>query len=193
MVPELQPQPLTSHIMSEQILTPKFLTTQMATVAIDAVLALVEEGQFGLERHGSKQDLFQCHIVLLGPRMVDPRIPSPADWPHYPICPHIIAEISRGEEAEWPYPFADIARGKALQLLTDRNDGGTDIQPHLLFAGDTPYWGGAKHAGLVAACSGFSCHHDRMVSGMVLDLVIGMAAEAWMRSDDCNKHRDILT
>ena len=65
--------------------------------------------------------------------------------------------------------------------------------PHLLFLGDTPYWGGVKREGIVVACSGVQPHFDRMIAGMVADGLIAMAYELWMTSEDKQEGASFLS
>src|SRR3989338_7336273 len=71
---------------------------------------------------------------------------------------------------------------KELQLWHDRNDDRSEIIPHLLFPGDAPFWGGAKRRGIVVACSGIQPWLDKLVSGMVADLIVAIAYNAWMQN-----------
>ncbi|PIQ68706.1 MAG: hypothetical protein COV91_02745 [Candidatus Taylorbacteria bacterium CG11_big_fil_rev_8_21_14_0_20_46_11] len=83
--------------------------------------------------------------------------------------------------------------GKAIQLWHDRNDDRTNIMPHLLFSGDTVYWGGVKRHGIVVACSGVQPWFDKMFSGMIADMLVGIAYNAWMLSEDKRQGVDFLT
>ena len=161
----------------EKTLFSKFLTREIAEnamiMAMDAADATRLCGK-------------NLHIVMLGPRMKS----TPEGYPNYLIEPYIVAERSFGDKKDWAYDFADIAQCKALQLWHSRADGGTDILPHLLFPGDAPLWGGVKRSGIVVACSGFRPWFDRMVAGIVADICIARAYDAWMNSpekadDDC--------
>lgn len=159
--------------MIEPLLIPKFLTQE---VAISAVFHVTTP--FFAEN--SKLVHPMCHIVVLVPSM---KIAG-ENYPHnYQVEPHLLYERSFGKDA-WPTKFDEIAQCKALQLWHDRNDGRTDIMSHLLFQNDTPYWGGVKRDGIVVACAGFHPWLDKMVSGMVADMCIGMAYNAWMTSEE---------
>jgi hypothetical protein len=120
------------------------------------------------------------HVVILVPKM----LVGVGNYPDYPILPHLLAEQSWGDKKEWSYDYAEIAQCKALQLWHGRNDGGTDIKPHLLFSNDTPFWGGVKRDGIVVACSGVQPYFDRMIAGMTADVCIAYAYHAWMLSKD---------
>ena len=133
-----------------------------------------------------------CHIVILVPSMEN-------DWPadsegkpnYHPIEPHLLYEHSLGEKENWPHKFDRIARSKAFQLWHGRNDGRTDCIPHLLFRGDTPWWGGVKRDGIVVSCSGFQPHFDRMFAGMIAEMCVGMAYDDWAEARS-KLHGDFL-
>jgi len=42
--------------------------------------------------------------------------------------------------------------------------------------------GGVKRYGIVVACSGFPPHFDKMFSGMIADMCIGLAYDYWARA-----------
>ena len=65
--------------------------------------------------------------------------------------------------------------------------------PHLLFTGETPYWGGVKRRGIVVTCSGVQPWFDKMVSGMIADAMVALAYDAWMNSQIINGQVDFLT
>lgn len=143
-------------------LLPEFPTKGIAA-KIMADVALFVAGSFSIKRE-------TFHIVMLVPSM-----DTSGTYPDYPIRPHLLAEYSYGGKSGWERDFANIAQCKALQLWHDRNDGGTDSTAHLLFPGDTPFWGGVKRSGIVVACSGVQPWFDRMISGMVADAYIAVA------------------
>ncbi|MDB5194093.1 MAG: hypothetical protein JWN50_107 [Parcubacteria group bacterium] len=150
--------------MDQEIATPKFLSPGTAREIVSLVLGMcfdtIMEPQFKRK---------QCHITILVPDRDG--------------NPHMLCEYSLNEEL-WEWSYRLIARSKAKQLWEDRNDGGTDIVPHLLFNGDTPYWGGVKRQGIVVACSGVQPWFDKMISGIIADMLIAMAYEAWDKSKD---------
>jgi len=172
---------------NEKLVTPKFLTRQIAEQAVDYVLKTVMEGPFSqlLKR-------LACHIVILVPSMKDDRPDYPA-WPNYPLEPCALYERSVGDRGTWTGKYDDIARCKGLQLWHDRNDDRTNIMPHLLFPGDTVYWGGVKRHGIVVTCSGVQPWFDKMISGMIADVMIALAYNAWMLSEDKKEGVDFLT
>lgn len=151
---------------------PAFLTNLVAFEAIQrVVLPLLESS--GFEAFPFKRKML--HVVVLVPVRAG--------------LPHLLCEYSVGRREDWPYEFDKIAQSKAGQLWNGRNDDRTDIMPHLLFDGDAPFFGGVKRHGIVVACSGVQPWFDKMISGMVADMCIALAYEAWMTSED--KHEDV--
>lgn len=168
------------------LLTPKFLTKEVAREAVEAALCAA----------GRVPDIFsqgtRHHIVVLVPGMVDDR-PDYASWPYYDIKPMCLYEASVTIDTDGPSAGdvrRDIVRCKALQLWHGRSDGG--IQPHLLFSGDTPYWGGVRRHGLVVACCGYKPYYDAMICGIAVDAMVAMAQHAWLNSDDKKIGLDFL-
>ena len=171
--------------MSGKLLSPLFLTKTMAENAIGAAVDAAQSNRLGVYlKHN------MCHVVILVPAMNDG---GGVGYPNYPIQPHLLAELGFGEKEKWPHDFSNIAQCKALQLWHNRNDGGTDVKPHLLFSGDTPFWGGVKRDGIVVACSGVQPWFDRMIAGMTADVCIALAYNAWMKSLDKAKGVDFVT
>jgi hypothetical protein len=167
---------------TKPLLTPKFMTAEIAKSAVEAALTLVYSQLIrGALDPKLKEHL---HIVVLVPGMADDYEEDYPNWPDYPLKPVLLYEESRGNPADFKYPFDAIARCKALQLWTDRNDDRTDIVPHLLFKGDTPFWGGVKRRGIVVACSGVDPWVDKMISGIVADIIIALAHDGWVHSND---------
>lgn len=82
-----------------------------------------------------------------------------------------------------------IAQCKALQLWDGSNPGDavTETPAHLLFPGDTRYWGGDEMEGLVVACSGLKPYFDKAVSRMILAMLIGLAAHNKKENLDTSK------
>lgn len=167
--------------MSNKLLTPKFLTSKMAATAVQHVFnnTLLSEDMASLMNRK------QGHIVILVPAMLDERVANYPNWPNYTVRPHLLYEQSEGTKESWEYPFADIARCKALQLWQNRNDDGqTDSNAHLLFPGDTPYWGGVKRHGMVVAFSGERPWIDQLISGNTADMLKALGRDAFERSSD---------
>lgn len=176
--------------MTENLLTPKYLTKEIAQQAVSLVLQTVmSEGssfRSRLKRH-------QCHIVVLVPGMKDDRATDYPEWPDYPLTPVSLYEESVGNPSEWTAKFNDIARCKALQLWTDRNDDRTGVVPHLLFSGDTVYWGGVKRRGIVVTCSGVQPWFDKMIAGMVADAIVALAHDSYENDEERKKGVDFLS
>ena len=178
-------------VPTQAVLTQKFLTKEMAERAINfAVTSVMESpalrGFLQPKRH-------QLHVVVLVPGVADPDAEDYPDWPDYPLQAVLLHEKSFGDKAEFGKPYDEIARCKALQLWTDRNDDRTDCVPHLLFVGDTPFWGGVKRRGLVVTCSGLQPWIDKLISGIVADTLVAMAHDAWMGSSDQASQASFLT
>ena len=174
--------------MPETRLLPKFLTAEIAKLAVDSVFGLV----FGNEALSTLLKRKECHVVVLVPSMMADREAGYPNWPNYRTEPYCLYQQSLGEEKDWPYPFKDIAQCKALQLWQERNDDRTDIIPHLLFPGDTPFWGGVRRHGFVVTCSGVQPYFDKMISGMIADLCVALAHDAWMNSPDKTNDANFL-
>ncbi len=153
----------------------------MAERAITSVCDIV----FETPSSGLKPHRMQAHIVVLVPDIQNQASMQAPFWPKGAIIePALLHEASYGNPQKFPYPFKEIARSKALQLWQGQNIEQTDIMPHLLMGGDTPFWGGVKRGGIVVACSGVKPWLDKMISGMVAEMLIGMAYQAWMDSPD---------
>ncbi len=175
--------------MQDHMVTPKFLTEELAKFAIETVsTAMMETPPMG--------DLLKrqtYHIVILVPAMKDDREANFPDWPNYPLVPHVLYEHSVGDRADWTAKYDEVARCKALQLWHGRNDDRTDIIPHLLFPGDAPFYGGVYRQGIVVTCSGVQPWFDKMIAGMVADMIIGLAYNVWMASEDKKSGASWLT
>ncbi len=152
------------------LITPKYITQDIATAAVAMATKLVLGS--GIAKRGD------CHVVVMVPAMKDDA-PDYPDYPHYAIFAEVIYEDSFGDVGNWEHPYDNIARCKALQLWHDRNDGRAGSVPHLLFSGDTPYWGGVKREGIVVACSGVEPYFDKLISGITADCIIALAQHAY--------------
>ncbi len=165
-------------------ITPKFLTAEVGRMAVNTVIDAVVFGhELGITELDSVSDLMKrkaCHVIILGPDIMDDG-PAYPTYPVYPNNAHVIYEDSFGRKEEWTAKYDEIARCKALQLWNDRNFGGMGGAAHLLFSGDTYFWGGVKREGIVVACSGVQPWFDRMIAGMIADLCIGIARDAFER------------
>lgn len=152
---------------------PKFLNQTVAEIAVHHGFSFMFNTS--LSTYAKR---LAGHVVILVPSK-----PLSREGSETPRRPFMLYDKGLNSET-WEYDYAAIARSKAYQLWHGQNDGGTDIQPHQLFEGDAPFWGGVKREGIVVAFSGIQPHLDRMVAGIVADLCIGLAYEMWERSKD---------
>lgn len=184
--------------MSQLELTPPaYLTREMAEAAVEAIVEAVLDPPAGSRLSGAGAFLRpkrkQCHVVVVVPGATDATTADDnPDWmEQIQVKPLVLFQKSFfGGRDELDAAFGSFARLKARQLWYDRNDDRTGILPHLLFKGDTIYWGGVKRYGLVVTCSGVQPYIDKLISGMVADMLITMAYEAWMTSPEVagNRH-----
>jgi hypothetical protein len=178
---------------------PKFLTAEMAERAIELVHDMIQPQETLANEKFFRLKRGSWHVVVLVPEMQatgkdeDVRGQVIHNYPDYPINPVVLAERSFGDRSLWSADYKDVARCKAVQLWHGRNDGRTDIMPHLLYSGDCPFWGGVKRDGIVVACSGVEPWFDRMIAGMVADMCIAGAYHAWMKSADKKDDLDNLS
>jgi len=134
-----------------------------------------------------------CHIVALVPAMEDARKANYPSWPNYPTQAYPLYQKSVGNKSKWEYPYDEIAMCKALQLWTDRNDDRTAPIPHLLFPGDTPFWGGVKRRGFVVTCSGVQPWFDKMISGFTSDGIVALAHDAFINDKEVQEGVNFLS
>ena len=186
----LEKKPQKSKRIYHMRFSPKFLTKELAKIAVQQVLAAVMDPSSPLSTLIKRQ---ACHIVIVVPSMVDQAVAGHAVWHAGPLFPFVLYEQSVGNRESWTAKYDEVAHCKALQLWYERSDGATDIMPHLLFTGDTPYWGGVRRGGIVVTCSGIQPWFDRMIAGMVADMIIALAYNAWMTSEDKKSGVDFLT
>lgn len=176
--------------MTKQLITPKYLTKEVAQQAVSVALhSVIDDGaplHSYLKRH-------HCHVVVLVPAMEDARQADYPDWPNYPLQPVLIYEQSGGDKGVWEHEYDNIARCKALQLWTDRNDDRTDAKPHLLFPGDTPYWGGVKRHGIVVCCSGVQPWFNKLISGISADTIVALSYDAYKNDPELAQGADFLS
>ncbi len=171
----------------QKMLTPKFLTEADAKFCISHVInSLFANPDVPLKRQA-------CHVVVLCPKMPDDREGDYPRWPAYQMEPHLLAEMSFGDRSIWTAEYDNIARCKVLQEWHDRHDGRTDIIPHLLFPGDTPFWGSVKREFIATGCSGVQSYFDKMIAGQVTDMVIALAYHRWKESEDLKNSVHFLT
>lgn len=170
---------------ASRLVPPKYLTATIAETAVEAAAACFLNNPSiapFLRRE-------QCRVIVVVPaRRVDTvtgRILG--------IEPRILFDRLVGETAEpCGLPLQKFAYAKALQLWEGRNDDRTDVQPHLLMPGDAPLWGGVKRDGIVVACSGLQPWLDKAFSGMVADLCVGLAYEAYSKSPEAAERTCII-
>jgi hypothetical protein len=169
--------------MPEKMVTPKFLTAEMADTAIKEALGVARR-LFNIEDF--------CVVVVV-PSMKDGTATDFQDWLEYKLEPYVLCVHSEGEVKNWKHPYDDIAKCKALQLWQGRatEEGGTPS--HLFFSNDTPWWGGVKRQGIVVAGSGSTCSVDQMVAGIVAGILIALARQAMEKSADIVGKEDFLT
>ena len=171
-----------------KLLTPKYLTQEIAEKAVVAALEVAFKSHLTpfLKRQ-------QCHVVILVPAMKDARTDNYTEWPNYPTRAYPLYQKSVGNKDQWEHPYDEIAMCKALQLWTDRNDDRTAPVPHLLFSGDTPFWGGVKRRGVVVCCSGVQPWFDKMISGLVADILVALAHDAYENDEERKAGIDFLS
>lgn len=168
-----------------RLVPPKYLTAEIAEMAIEtAAVCFLENPKIAPLLHRQ-----QCHVIVVVPaRRIDT-----VTGRNLGIEPHILFERLVKRTAErCDLPLQQFAYSKALQLWEVRNDDRTDVQPHLLLAGDAPLWGGVKRDGIVVACSGFQPWLDKAFAGVVADLCIGLAYEAYSKSPEAAERTRII-
>ena len=167
-----------------EFFTPKYLTQEIAEKAVAVALEVAFKSHLTplLKRQ-------HCHIVILVPAMLE----DGHEWPNYPTKAYPLYQRSVGNKDQWEHPYDKIARCKSFQLWTDRNDDRTAPIPHLLFPGDTPYWGGVKRRGIVVCCSGVQPWFDKMISGLVADILVALAHDAYENDEERKAGIDFLS
>lgn len=168
-------------------ITPKYLTKNVAQLAVAIALNAVVGKESPLKSFLKR--LHFCIVVLVPAMQPD----GESDWPDHPIEPHEIYAHAFGNREDWEHPYDNIARGKALQLCSRRNDDRAGNIPHLLFPGDTPHWGGVRREGIVVTCSGVQPWFDRLISGMVADAIVALAHDAYERDEERKSGADFLS
>ena len=154
--------------LSLQFLTPA-LAEQALDIAYDAAFRKPVCDALKLD-----PDNDSVHLVLIGPEK---------ESDDEPLVPAILAQKSYGPIVDpGKRPIVRIARSKAWQAWLGQNDGGTDIQPHLLFPGDTRYWASYKDGLLVGAGSGVKPWNDRFLASTIVHAAKALAYGAWKAS-----------
>lgn len=151
---------------------PKFLTPNIARRVMEKVIP------FALNLPELKRKHF--HVVIY--------VPSEDGTPQR------LFEKSIGDKDGWEHDYEKVAQSKAQQIWQGRNDSGaTSVVPHLLRSGDAPFYGAVKRKKVVVACSGVQPWFDQMIAGMVADMCIAYAHDAWETSEDKQKGFDFLS
>jgi len=109
------------------------------------------------------------------------------------IEPHEVYSYDIGNKKKWKHNFRAIAMSKARQLWHGLNDGRTDCMPHLIFPGETPFWGGVKKDGIVVACSGFAPYFDKLFSSIIADICIALAYDYCEKAKKKNSNREFIS
>lgn len=157
--------------------TPRFLTVETCEVAVKIALrAVMDEGS---PLHGVVKR-HCCYIVVLVPG-IQPLGHAFSDNPIRPVC---IYQQGFGDRQMWSADYDKIAWSKALHLWQGRNDEKPGIERHLLFPGDTVYWGGVKRHGIVVSCSGVQPNYDQLIAGIAADSIKALAYSAFEASGD---------
>ena len=171
------------------LIQPVFIDKVLCDRAISATSKLIEDTPSLAHLFPLVDGRRDYHIaVLVGMRRTTPQ------WSYEKSLqegmePRIITGQSFGEVEKWKYPYKEIAENKVHQVWEGRQDGGTDIKPHLLFQSDTPYWGGEKRDNIATGCSGFECHADRLISSFVVNTIIALAYDKWKKSVECQEQQ----
>lgn len=174
--------------MPKQVITPKFLAEDTVEFVVKSVWTWLTSSNALSTLLKRKEG---CVVVLV-PAIKDDRGIDDTDWTALQLQPHCICNMRFGDKTKWEHPFDGIAMCKALQLWDGRNDGRNGPIAHLLFPGDTPYYGGVKREGLVVAVSGLQSYFDQMVAGVITDILIGLAAHKLATSEERLNNRDFL-
>lgn len=171
------------------LVTPKFLTKAHAEEAVHTAFnALFVHGKTVF-----KPKRMMAHVAIIVParqRIIAEMSPRDIKDEYEPV---LLYEESFGHPDEFPGPFVEIARSKARELWFGQQDGGTEPLPHLLYPGDTPFWGGVKRWGITVAASGEDPWNDRMLAGITADAFVALAYGEWMRSKDKKEGVPFLT
>ena len=165
---------------------PRFLTRELAEKAVGLTLDTVMMGQIGqmLKRK-------TCHVVIVAPARVTCVLKGGTK--HSQIIYTTLFEATFGDASKWRLDYAAVARNKAAKMARGFNANSSESQPHLLFVGDTPYPGCVEREGIIVACSGVQAYFDKLIAGMVADMLIAFARHAWLGSKDSQYEIPFLT
>jgi hypothetical protein len=163
------------------LITPPYLTEELAKRAVEVAHGAVFESALIPVKRGD------YHIVILVPCQRE----VGGYWEQLYIEPYPLYEQSFGEHSDWATDYQKIARDKARQRWYDQSDGGAMVTPHLLFPGNTKYWGAVKRECIVAACSGVQPEFDRLMAQITVDTLIALALHEW-KNDTSLEYLDFL-
>jgi hypothetical protein len=163
------------------LITPKFLTKDLAEHAVTMALTSLYVHNADL----MKPEKPHVHVAVIVPAKIQEFAEfNPGDVKMV-IKPFLLFETTWGDpDTLGDSQIVGIARSKVRELWFGQQDGGTDTVPHLLYPGDTPYWGGVFRSGIAVACSGVKPWKDRWVASQAADTMIALAYDAWDKSED---------
>jgi hypothetical protein len=164
-----------------RVVTPVFLTTEVADIAIEHVVRTFfaqakKKYVTGEEMRKHMPFGENCYVAVYVPAF-PVRKDGKADYTR-PYKWHFLfgKGFGLGDPSKfgqiWEHDFEDIARCKAVK--GDRSD-----QPHLLYPGETVYWGNVEVQGIRIGCSGFASEDDMTVSENTGREIIRLAKEAF--------------
>lgn len=166
--------------MDGNFVPPKYLTPELVEEAMDfAYRVVLGKSKAALFTEENPFSHSNCHIVVLVPALNA----LGGKWPNYSMRSHPFEKSFGEPKSYWKRPYDEIAQCKAFQMWTGRSDG-SSIRPHLLFPGDTPFWGGVRREGIVVTCSGQPQHIDRLISGITADTIQALAFIAYESDPD---------
>lgn len=144
-----------------------------AIMTRELVEQAVEVVEFSIRRTmragiANRHDL---HIVVMNPAVQYSSDSQFEDAIYY--------EHSIGDPSKWPYPFDEIARGKAaLSWRTGMPSHHVQqFASHLYLDGDVRHGGSTILDGIVVACSGVQGHFDRMFAEWIASAIRGMSVD----------------
>jgi len=175
--------PMVRTAKQDVIVFPKFLTRELAAIVVNRLYLEISGGASYLSQmipDGELDEGFHVSISV------------PCRWNGIPARAMLYERSFGDVSGKWRYPYHAIAQSKNRQMAEEQSDGAS-ISPHLLFPGDTPYWGGIEVERVIVTCSGFKEPADREASCWVANKFIALAREAWEASDDKKNEVNFLT
>lgn len=156
------------HMPDTRTQMPFFLDVEMAQDAVhDAVSIVMGRILMGGAYAG-------CYVLVIVPALRDEEGTGPQ------IGTAVLYEYSHKEEQWAPNAqYKKVAFSKANQLLHGVQPGNNIVLPHLMMEGETHYAGGVIRDGIVVACSGLPSWADTMLSGIAIEIMVGLSAEAY--------------